>query len=118
MFGKGIYFADSVSKSANYCCANRNNTTALILLCDVSLGKWQELTKADYNANELPENHYSTKGVGRVAPSKSTEFNDVKVPLGPMEELNIKSDLIYNEYIVYDVNQVKLKYLIKIAFIY
>ena len=27
MFGKGIYFADMVSKSANYCCTNRTNNT-------------------------------------------------------------------------------------------
>lgn len=40
MFGKGIYFADSVSKSANYCCANKDHPIALILLCEVALGKW------------------------------------------------------------------------------
>jgi Poly(ADP-ribose) polymerase catalytic domain len=27
MFGKGIYFADMVSKSANYCCTNKTNNT-------------------------------------------------------------------------------------------
>ena len=38
MFGKGIYFADMVSKSANYCSTNRTNNTGLMLLCDVALG--------------------------------------------------------------------------------
>lgn len=38
MFGKGIYFADMVSKSANYCCTSPNNPTGLLLLCDVALG--------------------------------------------------------------------------------
>jgi len=38
MFGKGIYFADMVSKSANYCMASLNNNTGLLLLCDVALG--------------------------------------------------------------------------------
>ena len=38
MFGKGIYFADMVSKSANYCCAHTSDTTGLMLLCDVALG--------------------------------------------------------------------------------
>lgn len=38
MFGKGIYFADMVSKSANYCCTTPNNPTGLLLLCDVALG--------------------------------------------------------------------------------
>ena len=39
MFGKGIYFADMVSKSANYCYANPSNPYGLLLLCEVALGK-------------------------------------------------------------------------------
>lgn len=35
MFGKGIYFADMVSKSANYCHATGSG---LLLLCEVALG--------------------------------------------------------------------------------
>ena len=38
MFGKGIYFADMVTKSANYCCTSRSNNTGLLLLCEVALG--------------------------------------------------------------------------------
>jgi hypothetical protein len=38
MFGKGIYFADMVSKSANYCCPAPDNKTGLLLLCEVALG--------------------------------------------------------------------------------
>lgn len=38
MFGKGIYFADMVSKSANYCATNRLNPTGVMLLCEVALG--------------------------------------------------------------------------------
>lgn len=34
-FGKGIYFADMSSKSANYCFANQNNNVGLLLLCEV-----------------------------------------------------------------------------------
>ena len=30
MFGKGIYFADMVSKSANYCCTNKTNNTGTV----------------------------------------------------------------------------------------
>lgn len=53
MFGKGVYFADSVSKSANYCCSSPSNPIGLILLCDVALGNWQERTVADYDASNL-----------------------------------------------------------------
>lgn len=38
MFGKGVYFADMVSKSANYCYPSKNAPKALLLLCDVALG--------------------------------------------------------------------------------
>ena len=40
MFGKGIYFADMVSKSANYCVTSKSNPVGLLLLCDVALGNW------------------------------------------------------------------------------
>ena len=32
MFGKGIYFADMVSKSANYCQTSRSNNTGLLMV--------------------------------------------------------------------------------------
>ena len=36
MFGKGVYFADMVSKSANYCFATSSAPTGVLLLCDVA----------------------------------------------------------------------------------
>lgn len=42
-FGKGVYFADMVSKSANYCMGSRDSPTAVLLLCDVALGAAHEL---------------------------------------------------------------------------
>lgn len=44
MFGKGIYFADMVSKSANYCFTGPANNIGLMLLCDVALGDVSVLT--------------------------------------------------------------------------
>uniref|UniRef100_A0A182YTW7 Poly [ADP-ribose] polymerase n=1 Tax=Biomphalaria glabrata TaxID=6526 RepID=A0A182YTW7_BIOGL len=38
MFGKGVYFADMVSKSANYCCTSKTNNIGVLLLCEVALG--------------------------------------------------------------------------------
>ncbi len=51
MFGKGIYFADVVSKSANYCNASRMNAAGCLLLCEVALGKTNDKYYADYYAN-------------------------------------------------------------------
>lgn len=39
MFGKGLYFADSFSKSANYCFATQKNNRGLMLLCEVRSAK-------------------------------------------------------------------------------
>ena len=54
MFGKGVYFADMVSKSANYCYASTQNNVSCMLLCEVALGNMNEKFYADYNANILP----------------------------------------------------------------
>lgn len=70
MFGKGVYFADMVSKSASYCFTNKINNTGLMLLCEVALGGMNEKLYADYYANLLPDGKNSTKGVGKTAPKE------------------------------------------------
>ncbi|KAI1901239.1 hypothetical protein AGOR_G00032250 [Albula goreensis] len=68
MFGKGIYFADMSSKSANYCFANQKKNTGLLLLSEVALGNSNELLAADYDADKLPAGKHSTKGLGQTGP--------------------------------------------------
>jgi len=121
MFGKGVYFADMVSKSANYCCASNN--TGLMLLCEVMTGEENELIGANYHADELAEknNKDSTKGCGKMAPdpTKSGYTADgVEVPYGPAIDIKSKDSLtlMYNEFIVYDVAQIRMRYLIKMNF--
>lgn len=84
MFGKGVYFADMVSKSANYCFTSRINPTGLILLCDVAVGKPSLKYYADYNANVLPPGTDSTKGCGKTAPADSSfvDLEGCQVPIG------------------------------------
>lgn len=45
-FGKGIYFADLVSKSAQYCYTTDENPVGLMLLSEVALGEVYKLKKA------------------------------------------------------------------------
>ena len=66
MFGKGIYFADMVSKSANYCLASRINNTGLVLLCEVACGNSNEKFQPDFEAANLPNSMHSTKGMGQT----------------------------------------------------
>ena len=59
----GVYFADMSSKSANYCYATPANPYGLLLLCEVALGKVNELLHADYEADQLPKGKHSVKGL-------------------------------------------------------
>uniref|UniRef100_A0A8C7RKN6 Poly [ADP-ribose] polymerase n=1 Tax=Oncorhynchus mykiss TaxID=8022 RepID=A0A8C7RKN6_ONCMY len=120
MFGKGVYFADMVSKSANYCHTSQSDPTGLLLLGEVALGNMHELKKASH-ITKLPKGKHSVKGLGRNAPdpSATVTLDGVQVPLGKGTNTNIDdTSLLYNEYIVYDVAQVNLKYLLKIKFNY
>ncbi len=114
MFGKGVYFADMVSKSANYCRSSGNNGASLLLLCKVALGKPRKLYSSDFEANKLPKGAHSTHGVGMTAPSETVTFKKMTVPIGkgaPTKEDGCH--LMYNEFIVYDVAQIKIEYLVR-----
>ncbi|CAL5193723.1 unnamed protein product [Lathyrus oleraceus] len=119
MFGKGIYFADLVSKSAQYCYTDKKNPVGLMLLSEVALGNVYELKKAKY-MDKPPEGKHSTKGLGKKMPLESDYVKwrgDVVVPCGKPVSSNVKaSELMYNEYIVYNTSQVKLQYLLKVRF--
>ncbi|XP_057321273.1 poly [ADP-ribose] polymerase-like [Microplitis mediator] len=122
MFGKGIYFADMVSKSANYCCTNSQDSTGLLLLCEVALGNMYERLKADY-IEKLPKGKHSTFGKGQTGPDPNQVYktpDGVEVPYGPPVDQQVPgaASLLYNEYIVYDVAQVKAQYLVRMKFKY
>ncbi|GLV34377.1 Poly-(ADP-ribose) polymerase [Carabus blaptoides fortunei] len=116
MFGKGIYFADMVSKSANYCYTTATDSEGLLLLCEVALGNMAEKYANEY-VTKLPRNVHSVKGIGKTEPDPQSIrilADGTQVPLGKgVTDLEIQSALLYNEYIVYDIAQVKIKYLIK-----
>ncbi|XP_064412633.1 poly [ADP-ribose] polymerase 1 isoform X2 [Latimeria chalumnae] len=120
MFGKGVYFADMVSKSANYCHTSQADPVGLILLGEVALGNMYELKRANH-ITKLPKGKHSVKGLGRTGPDPGTSvmLDGVQVPLGKGTSMGIEdASLLYNEYIVYDIAQVNLKYLLKLKFNY
>ncbi|XP_027698752.1 poly [ADP-ribose] polymerase 2 isoform X2 [Vombatus ursinus] len=122
MFGKGIYFADMSSKSANYCFASRLKDVGLLLLSEVALGEYNELLEANPEAAGLLQGKHSTKGMGKMAPNPShyVTLNGTTVPLGPASNTGVLNPqgytLNYNEFIVYDPSQVRMRYLLKIRF--
>ncbi|GFU18581.1 poly polymerase 2 [Nephila pilipes] len=119
-FGKGLYFADISSKSANYCLPTKKNNQGLLLLCKVSLGNKKKMLLSDSTLPDHFQSFNSVLGMGRIVP---TDFQtgilslNAKVPVGPLKEYPLAHDTLkYNEYVVYDVNQVKPKYLLRVKF--
>ncbi|CAG4983806.1 unnamed protein product [Parnassius apollo] len=118
MFGKGVYFADMFSKSPNYCFANKNNPTGFVLVCEVALGEMKKCYRAQY-ISELPAGKHSVWGVGQTQPdpAQNRVLDDgIVVPLGTPISKKVRSSLLYNEFIVYDVSQINVKYLVQLNF--
>ncbi|KAF9456807.1 PARP-domain-containing protein [Collybia nuda] len=126
MFGKGVYFADMMSKSANYCYSYLSNDTGVLLLCEVAAKPFNELTNAEYDADKLCKslNKMSTKGVGRTQPVLWKDAGEALnndglegcfMPDGPGQDVSPPGAYLqYNEYIVYDPSQIRLKYLLMV----
>ena len=112
MFGNGLYFANVSTKSAGYLRITKG--IGAMFLCEVALGNTLEL-KTSQNVN-LPTGRHSVRGVGRHSPGTDTYMNmgnDVVVPIGELVESSDPGlSLIYDEFIVYDQSQVKLRYLV------
>lgn len=77
---------------------------------------------ADYYASNLPAGKHSTIGLGRTVPNSANAVslsNGVVIPMGPGESTTRPGcSLQYNEYIVYDIAQIRIKYLLRTKFNY
>ncbi|EER18286.1 conserved hypothetical protein [Perkinsus marinus ATCC 50983] len=134
MFGKGLYFADCSSKSANYCFANKESPYGVLVLCEVALGDQYKRVAAEYEAKKScrKAKAHSTWGMGKSAPDAARETklpssSEVSVPMGPLidatELVNVEADiegeaasLLYNEFIVYNTAQVRMRYILHVKF--
>ncbi len=109
-----------VSKSANYCYPCRKNPAGLLLMCEVALGEMLELGEAKM-ISRLPKGKHSTKGLGRTHPDPQEEFLDSNGAVMPMGRgvksgIDETTTLLYNEFIVYDTQQIQMKYLFRVEF--
>lgn len=116
MFGPGIYFADRMSKSANYTDPSGPN---VFLLCQVALGrKWRvfEAEHFDY----APDYFDTLKAVGMYIPDiEGQEMlgEYCKIPCGrtvthPDPDVWSSTSLQYNEYIVFDQDRIRIKFIV------
>lgn len=110
---------------------NKKDPVGFLLLSEVALGDMYELKKATVSfyfkfflciacrdvshyfsmqyVTKPPKGKHSTKGLGKTVPLESeyVQWKDVVVPCGKPVSCNIRgSELLYNEYIVYDTAQV------------
>ncbi|KAI3603341.1 poly-ribose polymerase, partial [Moniliophthora roreri] len=124
MFGKGVYFADMMSKSAGYCHSSLSNGLGCLLLCEVAAKPLYELRDGQYNAdmNCKKYNKRATKGIGRTQhqkwkdAGKALGVDDLlgcNMPDGKAMDVGKQGYLQYNEYIVYDVSQIRVRYLLR-----
>ncbi|ETV92242.1 hypothetical protein, variant 1 [Aphanomyces invadans] len=121
MFGKGVYFADVASKAANYCWASTNQTKGVLILTEVALGTSVKAVEAhEYSFEALQQLQcHSVLGVGRMTPTKASHFvsdDGVKMPMGMLEPTDADGTLLYNEYVVYRTDQMRMRYAVSVTF--
>jgi predicted DNA-binding WGR domain protein len=115
MFGNGIYWANVVTKSFNYCNTGLSNGLAILGVGEVALGDMYVPTAADYSLTEKIVNGYkkhSTCGKGQNATSSVTTIDNINIPNGKLISTVGTCGLLYDEFVVYNVKQYTFRYLI------
>ncbi|XP_069825881.1 protein mono-ADP-ribosyltransferase PARP4-like isoform X4 [Dendropsophus ebraccatus] len=93
--GSGIYFSDSISTSIKYSHPSSVTGSRLLMVCDVALGNCADVFRRDYTITEPPNGFHSVHGVRRK------------------DRLN--SDFSDDEYVVYDVKQIQMRYIVQFS---
>ncbi|KAJ3139800.1 hypothetical protein HK100_010977 [Physocladia obscura] len=131
MFGKGIYFSDTFAKSWGYVndyagVGTEISAYGCMFVCEVALGNTFDLENSDPSFEAAKPGFGSTKGLGINVPNPQLDLTlgkqNTKIPVGPVivdiprkdpvSGKDIPRFLNYNEYIVYNPNQVRIKYLV------
>ena len=110
--GLGAYFADCPSKSFNYT-YSQSGQVGYVFLCEVALGKMHKVQQ--YNDSQLRDPCGSRMAEGTSCPSNWTDVGDYYVPEGPLIKSNVTNgSFLYNEYVIYDANRYRFRYLLKL----
>jgi len=110
------------SVSAQYCHTTNEHPTGLMLLCDAALGRSFQLAHGKFIGKEDLDGSgfHSVKCWGTKGPDPGYDtqtHEGIIVSLGREASTGVPvSELIHNEIVVYDVAQVKIKYLLKVKF--
>lgn len=119
-FGKGIYLADRACKSVAYCDPWTSDQTGLLLLCETQLGDPAYVRRDhEYNAadsmrkkglisTKMAENPANEPLKWMDAGVANSELNGALMPDHEVKIPSARGNP--NEYIVYDVAQIKIRY--------
>jgi poly [ADP-ribose] polymerase len=97
---------------------------SVLLLVEVALGKSYRAQEAeDLSYSSLKETHGcdSTHGIGRMAAPEDEYVmtpEGVVVPIGEFEPSDGDGSLLYNEFIVYRSEQVRLRYVVTLDILF
>lgn len=117
MFGNGIYWANSFSKSAQYCgMGGYQKSTGKEVIClalaEVAVGHQMKCTGGGSYSKSSLGKYDSVWGIGMNTPGSHYDHNGVHVPTGPLVQSPVRGQLFYDEKIIYDQNQYYFRYLV------
>lgn len=111
LFGQGVYFADSLTKSAGYCRATGG--MAMVLLCEVAAGLAD--IRYRHDNTKLKENSESVQAIGQYYPHPlHTRPDGLKIPNGELIARPEDTGIQFNEFVILDESRVKIRYIVKI----
>ena len=116
VLGKGIYFADSSTKSFNYS-INEKEDEGYVLLCEVALGKNVDIV---YKIKTDIQDIDSRIAIGRYKMINEQSLiidyknNLISAMIGNYTKSNTKSNFLYNEYVIYNTNRYRLRYIVRL----
>ena len=123
VLGLGAYFADSISKSFNYCRPETTDNIGFVVLCEVAMGSNPHVVQRATFDNRPPTEYTSRIALGTNTPgADASQFietkscKNVSVPCGKLKSANLNgfSGFRYNEFVVYDPRQYRFRYLLKL----
>ena len=124
LFGNGLYFADSFSKSLQYCDPRNAKKTCCLFVTEVALGNLYKTEDWDYK-QKLDKQYQSTHGLGssgfsefkkleEIIENCDENMKEIRIPYGKFEKYKDSRSLLYNEYIIYNDPQCTLRYVVRL----
>lgn len=118
--GKGIYLASENGKSA--CYVGWSGKTGVMFLVEAALGKEHTITKDDWTLKAPPNGYDSIVARGQTEPDSTHDVErkfdgkKVVIPQGkPVKSKYKRSNFSQSEYLVYQENQVRIRYVLRVS---